>query len=466
MLTGGNALRELARFAARADARDLPAPVAEKAKACLLYALAVGAGGMRAVQPACAAVAQRATGGGSTRFFDGASCDAAIAAFGNGTLLHARVQDDAHPAGHVGVVVVPAGLAAAESAGAAGRDLLAALVAGYEVALRIGRDHAADSSARGFRTTPLYGVFGAAAAAGRLVGLDHEAMTHALSLAANTAGGLREYAEAGSEDFPYQAGFAAGNGIAAARLAAAGATSGPSVLDGKAGFYRGFGEGGRDYASRVAERLGERFEMMAITYKPYPICQFHRGVVRGFCALRERACGRGLVAARVRMHPFEADFFGVRYDGPFATFPQTFMSVPFCAGLAWSRGDVTLAGLTDFDDQDVLSHVPRIEVISDPRRDRYAPAIEAHLSDGTVLEWQDGDAADAYRLTWETAHDMAARLGAEAGVDLAPLATAVDAVDEAPDVAAIVAAMRGACVAAAKPRKDPQPLRAARSGTP
>ena len=48
------------------------------------------------------------------------------------------------------------------------------------------------------------------------------------------------------------------------------------------------------------------------------------------------------------MHPFEADFFGVRFAGPFTTFPQTFMSAPFCAALAWARGDATLAGLTDF----------------------------------------------------------------------------------------------------------------------
>ena len=80
-------------------------------------------------------------------------------------------------------------------------DLIAALVAGYETALRIGRDHAADLSARGFRTTPTYGVFGAAAAAGRLLGLDERTMTHALALAANMAGGLREYSESGSEDF-------------------------------------------------------------------------------------------------------------------------------------------------------------------------------------------------------------------------------------------------------------------------
>src|SRR5437870_4524021 len=149
--------------------------------------------------------------------------------------------------------------------------------------MRVGRDHAADLSERGFRTTPTYGVFGAAAAAGRLLALDERKMAHALSFAANMAGGLREFAESGSGDFAFQAGTAASNGIMAARLAAAGATSGASALDGKAGFFRAYGEPGRDYAARLAADLGTVFEMLAVTYKPYPICQFHRGIVRGCC---------------------------------------------------------------------------------------------------------------------------------------------------------------------------------------
>ncbi|HEY2969463.1 MAG TPA: MmgE/PrpD family protein, partial [Casimicrobiaceae bacterium] len=371
-------LRELARFAARTDARTLPSEVVAKGKACLLCAMAVGIACMGVKQPAQAARAVAGAGAGAaTRFFDGAKCDAGLAAFANGTLFHSRVQDDAHSAGHVGVVVIPTALAVAETVAADGNELIAALVAGYETALRIGRDHAADSSARGFRTTPTYGVFGAAAAAGRLMGLDEHKMAHALSLAANMAGGLREYAESGSEDFPFQAGTAANNGIMAARLAAAGATSAPTALDGKAGFFRAFGEPGRDYAARLTADLGHVFEMLAVTYKPYPICQFHRGIVRGCCTLRDRAGSTPLVALTVRMHPFEADFFGVRFAGPFATFSQTFMSAPFCAALAWARGDVTLAGLTDFRAADVLDLVPRITIAADAGRPRYAPRIEA-----------------------------------------------------------------------------------------
>ena len=435
-------LSALARFAATAD--DFPQAVVEKSKACLLYALAVGAASVARSQPAVAARAFGADGGPATRFFDGARCDAATAAFGNGTLLHARTQDDAHPAGHVGAVVVSAALAVAETVGAKESELIAALVAGYEVALRIGRDHAADLSARGFRTTPAYGVFGAAAAAGRLLGLSHDAMTHALALAANMGAGLREYSEAGSEDYAFQAGFGASNGIIAARLAAAGATGAASALDGKAGFFRAFGEARSDYGRRVADRLGEAFEMLAVTYKPYPICQFHRGLVRGMSILRERAGPAELQAATLRMHPFEADFFGVRYAGPFTTFPQTFMSAPFCAALGWTRGAATLAGLTDFKARDVLAVVPRIAIVADATRPRYSPRVEVRLSSGASLEWEEREAANAYLLTWAAARSIAGQLASETGTAAETTQRLVAAV-ESMKVAALVDAMRRAC---------------------
>jgi 2-methylcitrate dehydratase PrpD len=409
-------LHQLAAFAAATDIRELPVDVVKKTRACLLYAAAVGIAGTGARQPRQAAAAVVEGGGQATCFQDGQRRSSRTAAFANGTLFHARVQDDAHPAGHVGVVVVPAALAVAEAAGSSGADLLAALVAGYETALRIGRDHTSDLSARGFRTTPTYGVFGAAAAASRLSRLDAAHTAHALALAANMAGGLREFSEAGSEDFPFQAGCAAMNGVLAAELAASGATGASTALDGAAGFFRAFGERDRDYAARISDGLGRDFELMAVTYKPYPICQFHRAIVQGSRSLSERAGASELTALAIHMHPFEADFFGVRYKGPFVSFPQTFMSAAFCAALAWTRGVVTLAGLTDFSAQDVLDVVVKVEIIADPARARYAPRLVAPLSDGSTLSWEEREGANSYALTWETAGHMTKALCVEAGV--------------------------------------------------
>lgn len=440
-------LHKLAAFSAASDIRELPAEVTNKARACLLYAAAVGIAGTGARQSGQAATMVEEGGGQATGFLDGRKCSPRMAAFANGTLFHARVQDDAHPAGHVGVVVIPAALAVAEAAGSSGADLLGALVAGYETALRIGRDHTSDLSARGFRTTPAYGVFGAAAAASRLRHLEAARTAHALALAANMAGGLREFAEAGSEDFAFQAGCAAMNGVLAAELAASGATGASTALDGAAGFFRAFGERDRDYAARVSDRLGRDFELMAVTYKPYPICQFHRGIVQGCCALSKRAGERELAALSIRMHPFEADFFGVRFKGPFVSFPQTFMSAAFCAALAWTRGAVTLAGLTDFGAQDVLDVVAKVDIIADAGRARYAPLLQARLSDGSTLSWDEREGANSYALTWENAERMTDVLCTEAGVGAhaETLIGLVGALEKAANVGPLIDAIRNAC---------------------
>ena len=197
------------------------------------------------------------------------------------------------------------------------------------------------------------------------------------------------------------------------------------------------------------------YEMLAVTYKPYPICQFHRGIVRGCSILRERAGSAPPVSVTIRMHPFEADFFGVRFAGPFTTFPQTFMSAPFCAALAWARGDATLAGLTAFGAADVLDLVPRITIVADAGRPRYAPRIEALSSGGAALEWEERDAAGAYLLTWDTACRMASVLTAEVGVapaDSQRLVAAVRELDSASASGNVVDAMRTACRAAARAR--------------
>ena len=457
---GGAGLDALARFAAHANPVGLPADILQKAQACLLYGLAVGVASRATEAPRQAAGLLDFEYGeaphqvrGATRFIDARRTPPGAAAFANAVLLHARTQEDAHPAGHVGVVVIAAALAIAERVDATGADLLAALAAGYEVALRIGRDHAADASTRGFRTTPLYGVFGAAAASARLLRLDPPAMRNALALAANAACGLREFVIAGTGEFPFHAGFAARNGISAASAAQAAVQAAGSTLEGDAGFYRAFAATDKPYAGRLAEGLGNEWEMRRVTYKPYPTCQFHRSVISGVLALRERGAQRTMDRMIICMHPFEADFVGVRYAGPFQTFSQTFMSAPFCAALAWARGAVGYRGLHAFDDPQVIRHVPLVEVIADPSRPRYQPQLALHYRDGSVDRWEQDADADDFALSWDAAVRMTRQLCREVAVPeaaSAALIAAVEGVAGAADVRDVIAAM-GVAMGPAQP---------------
>ena len=457
-------LSDLGEFVAAADCARLPESIVQKAKACLLYGLAAGVASLRAPQPAQAARAADlestagaestttvAAAGSATRFIDQRRVAFPLAAFCNAVLLHSRVQEDAHPCGHLGVVAIPAVLSCAEAFGATGDDTLAALAAAYEVALRIGRDHVADLSARGLRSTPAYGVFAAAACGARLMKLEPAACAHGLALAANAACGLREFVDAGTGEFPFHPGFAARNGLVCATLAASGVDAAPTSLTGNAGFFKAFG-GGADYGRRVCTRLGEEFEFEAIVYKPYPICQFLQAVARGAIELKARANGRRPTSIAIRMRAFEADFIGIRYAGPFATFPQAFMSAPFCAAAAWVNADVTFAALHDFSNQAVLELTHKVSIIADSTRGRYAPRIEVTFDDGTLSEWEADETTAAYRLTWDAAVHMNAKLCGEARVGAShseALVAAIAGMDKAPDVRDLIAAL-AACVADAQ----------------
>ena len=465
------AIDGLAGFVAGAHLGDWPDEVRFKAKACLLYGLAVGAAGARTRLPRQVARmldrTESAVGGGAAhRILDGMRTTPGAAAFANAVLLHTRIQEDAHPAGHVGVVVLPAALAAAEHIGADGEALLAGVAAGYETALRIGRGHAAAASRRGFRTTPLYGVIGAAAAAARLHGLPAERTADALALAANLAGGLREFAVAGTDEYVLQAGSAARNGLTAAWCAAEGIRGAPTILEGPAGFLRAYGAEPDGVDPCLVGGLGTSFEMMAVTGKRWPVCQFHRGVVRGVIAIRAAAVAgtgtAGAVAAggaddatatvpaasriRITMNPFEADFFGVRRTDSFASFAHTFMSAPFCAALAWVEGAVTLAGMHAFTDPRVLAVARRVEVIASPERPRYEPRVEIVLEDGRTLARVDAAPDDV--LDWGLARTMAAALMAESDVPEEAGSRLVESVDALDRGGAVLPVVRAACGAA------------------
>ncbi len=451
-------LRDIAVFAASATADRLPPEIIEKAQSCLLYGLAVGYASAGA---GIAAQTARALDRGgisadkvASRLIDGRRVPTGAAAFANGVLLHTRMQEDAHPAGHPGVVILPSALASAEETAASGGSLLAAIVVGYETALRIGRDHAAVLSSRGFRTTPAYGVFGAAAAAGCLNGIDSKQMLNALSLAANFSCGLRELNFSGTGEYAIQAGVAAQNGIIAASLAAEGIKGAPSVLGGKAGFFRAYGDDVQDYGQRLTQGLGEEFEFLFITYKPYPGGQFHRGIIRGISFLRKDAGDQPVDNIHVRMNPFEANFFGLRHLGPFETYSQAFFSIPFCAALAWVDGKATYAGFHRFDDPRLLAIIPRVEVIADPERPRYKLHLKVTLANGRILGWEETEGEDAYRLTWPNAVKMASVLGNEAGVANNTVSRMIEAVESLKTASSVTSLISAACEATAQARNQ------------
>src|SRR5262249_39072979 len=152
---------------------------------------------------------------------------------------------------HPSAPLVPACLAAAESAGASGRSALEAYVVGFEIEARLGRVMNPRHYERGWHCTSTLGTIGSTAACSRLLGLDATATANALAIAASEASGLKE--NFGTMVKPLHAGLAAKNGVLAVLLAKAGMTAIEQAIDGSQGFLRAFGSARDSLSEAVSD---------------------------------------------------------------------------------------------------------------------------------------------------------------------------------------------------------------------
>ena len=218
--------------------------------------------------------------GNNVVFGDCARYTPAGAALLNAALGHSLDFDDTHAAGslHPGCPVIPAAIAAGEMTGASGADVLAAIVAGYEVTCRIALAlPAGDHYARGFHPTATCGVFGAAAAAGRVFGLSPEAMESAFGVALSQSAGSLQFLANGAWTKRFQVGWASMGGLTAAILAREGFKGAADAFDGKHGFLNAYAPSPNP--ARAIADLGAEWELMRTAVKPYPSCRYgHAGI--------------------------------------------------------------------------------------------------------------------------------------------------------------------------------------------
>ncbi|MGE3857882.1 MAG: MmgE/PrpD family protein [Dehalococcoidia bacterium] len=191
-----------------------------------------------------------------------------LAAEVNGFLAHLQDYDDTHfpTILHPSAPVWPAVLAAAEERGASGRAVLEAFALGEEVACRLAMSVHPWHYDAGWHITGTTGVFGAAAGAGRLLGLDADALVDALGLAGTQASGVREVF--GTDGKPMHAAKAAANGYQAASFAAAGLGAAPDIIGGRRGFWAVLSPNGHNEEA-LTGALGEHWELQRNGLKPY-----------------------------------------------------------------------------------------------------------------------------------------------------------------------------------------------------
>ena len=381
----------LAEYAAGLHYEDLPPDVVQRAKDCITDTVAVivlgnGLPWSRIV----AAYAQRVGAGGRSRILgaDGPTLHAPAAALANGTLAHAFESDNLTKPGagvHPGATLLPPGLAVAQERGSSGRELITAVVAGFEVMYRIGLATKHSNERRGFHAPGTTGPFGAAVAAGVLLGLDAPRMTNALGIAGSLAGGLMEFARSGTGAMVKRLhlGRAGESGVMAANLAADGFTGPRSVIEGEAGFLKVFCTEW-DMAD-LTRGLGSEFMTRRLCLKRFPV---HMTAHTPVQAVLELQAAHGFTGADV-------DRVTVAGSERMATInniadPTDIMmaqySIPFCVALALFRDPRDPASFDDSAllDADIRSMCGRVSVIvaEPPTKVAGASIVTIQLKDG------------------------------------------------------------------------------------
>ncbi len=278
--------RVLAERAARLGWDDLPGPVRELARQCVLDTLGCAVAGAGDPLVAMLLDEMAEAGGVAQASIVGHSrpLPALSAALVNGAAGHALDYDDVNVAmpGHPSVAVLPGLLALAEWRHSSGRDFLTAFVAGYETECRIGAALSPGHYALGFHSTATIGTLGAAAACARLLGLDTQRTATALGIAGTQAAGLKS--EFGTMCKPFHAGKAAQNGLLAARLAARGFSSRTDLIECVQGFAATHGP---DFSPEAAlAEPANGFHILANLFKYHAACYFTHAPIECASALR------------------------------------------------------------------------------------------------------------------------------------------------------------------------------------
>ena len=269
-----NETRTLAEFVARLRYEDLPQAVVDQA--CRIIVDTVGCALSAWVEdPEKSRIALEiaqlygSRQGASVIGAAGARSQPAFAALANDILANAADNDDTHKRAllHTGSVVLPPALALAETQGLTGRALILALVAGYEVAVRVGMA-VMPTHYRSWHSTATNGTFGSAACAAKALGLDADGVQRTLGLAGTQAAGLNTFFESGDMTKSIHPGKAAFNGILSAQLAQMGATSPPGILEHPKGYLNAYST--EPKPQKLTEGLGSTWRYLQNGFKYFP----------------------------------------------------------------------------------------------------------------------------------------------------------------------------------------------------
>ena len=389
--------QRLANFVVDLTYSDIPKAVLDHMKLCLLDTIGCGLFGSTLPWGKILAKFAKDLGGRkeSTLLGMGYKVSAPNAALANGTMIHGFELDDIHRLSiiHPGSVTLPAALAIGETRKeCTGKEFLTAMVAGYEVGLRVGMCVGASHLHRGYHPTGTHGTFAAAAAAGKILGLHEEKMIHALGIAGTQAAGLMA-AQYAAMVKRMHAGRASQSGVYGALLAERGLTGITDILEADYGGYcKVMGET-RDL-NRAMNGLGEDYEILNVGFKTFSSCG---STFTSLEALSQIMKDHGLKASEIKKITIRSTtvtklHVGWDYKPEGMTTAQ--MNLPYCLAVMALEGETFIDQFTEekIRDPKVLGFIKKIEVIPDQELDRlgqdyrHATICQVETENGNLLE--------------------------------------------------------------------------------
>ncbi|MDP8255809.1 MAG: MmgE/PrpD family protein [Candidatus Alcyoniella australis] len=418
--------RKLAKFCTDLTFDQLPQPVVAKTRLCFLDFLAnvYGSHELEAVRSVTDYVRSLDGPPQATALGCKLRTGAHQAALLNGVAAEAiEAQDGLRFGGnHPGVAVIPAALAVAEQRGCSGKELITAIVAGYEVAGRIAAAIHPFHTLGGFLPTGTCGTFGATAAAGMLMGLDNATLLNALGIAGYLLPlSMAETLMGGFTAKILQGGQAASVALSAAGLAAAGISGPPYVLEGShlGGGFTKITTNSEPQMDRITEGLGESFSIMDIYFKPFTACRHTHGCAQAALELADQP---GFAVERITT--IEALTYGIAMIAvgkpvdASSTFVSAQFSIPYVVAACLLDRAMGPAQVREerISDPQLQSLAAKVRVSIDPElNDRYpeytASRVQITMDDGELRSKQidipKGDPRDPL-----SADDLAAKLRA------------------------------------------------------
>lgn len=314
-----------------------------------------------------------------------------FAAMVNAASSHFAEQDDVHNGSvfHPATVVCPPVLALAQALGSSGRELLSAMVAGYETGIRVG-EFLGRSHYRIFHTTGTAGAVAAAAASGRLLGLDAQRMLHAFGSAGTQAAGLWEFLRDAADSKQLHTAHAAAAGLTSACLARDGFTGASHILEGPQGMAAGLSKNADP--ARLTDRLGQRWALAETSFKYHASCRHtHPAADALLQVMREHGLRPEQIARVVaHVHQGAIDVLGPVVD------PRTVHQAKFSMGTVLGLiANFRLAGMKEFENAyrapEVAAFRRKVEMVLDEEvdsayPDRWIGKVTVETADGRKLD--------------------------------------------------------------------------------